>query len=82
MWRYTVLLFCFLLEFHILRQEEAFVSLNDKAATLKKILGRIPNEIYDRRRFLETIKLVDNVEYNVHSYMYYVITYTLENLRH
>jgi len=38
------------------RTEEVFVDLNRKAANLKKILSRIPDEIADRRTFLETIK--------------------------
>ncbi|KAK2145033.1 hypothetical protein LSH36_708g01135 [Paralvinella palmiformis] len=52
-------------EFHILRQEEAFKTLNERANTLKKILGRIPDEIHDRRRFLETIKDIANAIRNL-----------------
>lgn len=52
-------------EFHILRQEDQFKILNDKANTLKKILGRIPDEIHDRRRFLETIKDIANAIRNL-----------------
>lgn len=52
-------------EFQIMRQEDAFQELNTKAATLKKILGRIPAEIYDRRRFLETIKDIANAIRNL-----------------
>lgn len=36
----------------------SFVELNRKASALKKILSRIPNEISDRKIFLETIKEV------------------------
>ncbi|XP_013419705.1 programmed cell death protein 10 [Lingula anatina] len=43
-------------EFRIDRPEPAFQELNQQSATLKKILSRIPDEIYDRRKFLETIK--------------------------
>ncbi|OQV24705.1 putative Programmed cell death protein 10 [Hypsibius exemplaris] len=38
------------------RTEEVFQDLNRKASNLKKILSRIPDEISDRRLFLETIK--------------------------
>lgn len=38
------------------RSEEAFQELNKKSAALKKILSRIPDEITDRKTFLETIK--------------------------
>ncbi|XP_041979057.1 programmed cell death protein 10 [Aricia agestis] len=38
------------------RSEEAFQELNKKSASLKKILSRIPDEITDRKTFLETIK--------------------------
>lgn len=40
------------------RSEEAFQELNKKSTALKKILSRIPDEITDRKTFLETIKLV------------------------
>lgn len=43
-------------EFQVTRQEEPFRNLNDRALSLKKILSRIPDEIYDRKKFLETIK--------------------------
>lgn len=39
-------------------QSDQFVELNKRASTLKKILSRIPNEISDRKIFLETIKEV------------------------
>ncbi|XP_026757257.1 programmed cell death protein 10 [Galleria mellonella] len=38
------------------RSEEAFQELNKKSTALKKILSRIPDEITDRKTFLETIK--------------------------
>lgn len=40
------------------RKEGLFVDLNRRASALKKILSRIPNEIGDRKIFLETIKEV------------------------
>lgn len=40
------------------RTEEAFQELNKKSTALKKILSRIPDEITDRKTFLETIKYV------------------------
>jgi len=43
-------------EFQISRPEEPLRTLNDRAIRLKKILSRIPDEIYDRRKFLDTIK--------------------------
>jgi len=46
----------FVLEFLIARPEEALRLLNDRAVGLKKILSRIPDEIYDRKKFLDTIK--------------------------
>jgi len=43
-------------EFKCARSEEPFRDLNRKSASLKKILSRIPDEITDRKTFLETIK--------------------------
>lgn len=43
-------------EFQIMRTEEPLQVLNERAFSLKKILSRIPDEISDRKRFLETIK--------------------------
>jgi programmed cell death protein 10 len=43
-------------EFQISRPEEPLQTLNDRAISLKKILSRIPDEIYDRKKFLDTIK--------------------------
>lgn len=43
-------------EYLVTRDEEAFQSLNRCSVQLKKILSRIPDEIYDRKKFLETIK--------------------------
>lgn len=40
------------------RNDNSFIELNRRASTLKKILSRIPNEISDRKIFLETIKEV------------------------
>ena len=45
-------------EFQILGSDEPLVVLNERAVTLKRILSRIPDEIYDRKKFLETIKYV------------------------
>lgn len=44
------------LEYQVARNEEAFQTLNTCSVQLKKILSRIPDEIYDRKKFLETIK--------------------------
>ena len=38
------------------RSEEPFQELNKKSAALKRILARIPDEIAERKTFLETIK--------------------------
>ncbi len=38
------------------RPEEPFQELNKKSVALKRILSRIPDEIADRKTFLETIK--------------------------
>ncbi|XP_046587436.1 programmed cell death protein 10 isoform X1 [Neodiprion lecontei] len=43
-------------EYRLARSEDAFQELNRKSASLKKILSRIPDEITDRKTFLETIK--------------------------
>jgi programmed cell death protein 10 len=43
-------------EHRLTRTEDAFQELNKKSAALKKILSRIPDEITDRKTFLETIK--------------------------
>jgi len=40
----------------ITRPEATFQELNRCAVHLKKILSRIPDQIYDRKQFLETIK--------------------------
>ena len=45
-------------EYKLSRTEEPFQELNKKSAALKKILSRIPDEITDRKTFLETIKYV------------------------
>jgi len=45
-----------LVEYRLNRAEDAFQELNKKSAALKRILSRIPDEISDRKTFLETIK--------------------------
>lgn len=45
-----------IVEYRLNRSEDAFQELNKKSAALKKILSRIPDEITDRKTFLETIK--------------------------
>lgn len=43
-------------EYRLSRTEEPFQELNKKSSSLKRILSRIPDEITDRKTFLETIK--------------------------
>jgi len=43
-------------EFQIERKEVEFIKLGKKAQDLKTILGKIPMEIQDRSKFLQTIK--------------------------
>lgn len=43
-------------EYMIKRPEPEFQDLNEKAQALKQILGKIPDEIHDRVRFLQTVK--------------------------
>ena len=43
-------------EYRTTRSEEPFRELSKKSAQLKRILSRIPDEIIDRKTFLETIK--------------------------
>lgn len=45
-------------EYRLSRSEDAFQELNRKSSALKRILSRIPDEIIDRKTFLETIKYV------------------------
>lgn len=54
---FMLFFFSFLvIEYRLNRTEDAFQELNKKSAALKRILSRIPDEISDRRTFLETIK--------------------------
>lgn len=43
-------------DLQISRPEEPLMVLNERSVNLKKILSRIPDEIFDRKKFLETIK--------------------------
>lgn len=43
-------------EFAIQHREPEFKKLSDRAQSLKQILSRIPDEMHDRPRFLQTIK--------------------------
>lgn len=47
---------CACSEYLIERPEQDFQDLNNKARALKQILSKIPDEISDRVRFLQTIK--------------------------
>lgn len=47
---------CDAIEYRSSRSEDAFQELNRKSTALKRILSRIPDEITDRKTFLETIK--------------------------
>lgn len=49
------------IEYRLNRTEDAFQELNKKSASLKRILSRIPDEISDRKTFLETIKYDDDI---------------------
>lgn len=49
-------LYITVVEYKSARTEDAFQELNKKSASLKRILSRIPDEITDRKTFLETIK--------------------------
>jgi len=55
-------------DFQTLRPEEPLRVLDERASSLKKILSRIPDEIYDRKRFLETIKYIISFTYMFASY--------------
>ena len=54
-------------EFQIQRSDPdgAFNALNDRALHLKQILSRIPDEIYNRTRFLGIIKSVDSALHDI-----------------
>lgn len=54
-----------MIEYRLNRSEDAFQELNKKSAALKRILSRIPDEITDRKTFLETIKWVIFLFYDV-----------------
>lgn len=54
-------------EFMIDRPEQEFQDLNDKARALKHILSKIPDEINDRVRFLQTIKWVWAARVHTHT---------------
>ncbi|XP_038050599.1 programmed cell death protein 10-A-like [Patiria miniata] len=43
-------------EYMLRRKEDVFEKLNEQAKELKKILARLPDEIGDRPKFLQTIK--------------------------
>lgn len=53
-------------EFMIDRPEQEFQDLNEKARALKHILSKIPDEISDRVRFLQTIKWVKHAADRMH----------------
>uniref|UniRef100_A0A8D3DJP7 Programmed cell death 10b n=1 Tax=Scophthalmus maximus TaxID=52904 RepID=A0A8D3DJP7_SCOMX len=65
-------------DFMIDRPEQEFQDLNEKARALKHILSKIPDEINDRVRFLQTIKdiasaikeLLDTVNNVIKKYQY------------
>lgn len=52
------------MEYRSARSEDAFQELNRKSTSLKRILSRIPDEITDRKTFLETIKYINIYIYN------------------
>ncbi|XP_064639728.1 programmed cell death protein 10-like [Lineus longissimus] len=52
-------------EFQIDRSEDIYRTLNVKSRALKKILSWIPDEIHDRKKFLETIKDIANAIRNL-----------------
>lgn len=60
--------FLIVVEHRLNRSEDAFQELNRKSATLKKILSRIPDEITDRKTFLEIIKYVF-ISYNTSAFL-------------
>lgn len=54
----VILCIIIVVEYRSARSEDAFQELNRKSTSLKRILSRIPDEITDRKTFLETIKYV------------------------
>lgn len=72
--RYVLSLFA-VVEYRSARSEDAFQELNRKSTSLKRILSRIPDEITDRKTFLETIKCVNILIYNfIYTYREYSIS--------
>ncbi|XP_013782032.1 programmed cell death protein 10-like [Limulus polyphemus] len=59
------------------RPEDAFQELNKKAYSLKKILSRIPDEINDRKTFLETIKEIASAIKKLLDTVYEVSTFII-----
>ena len=57
-WLVLLLMMLSGIEYRSSRTEEPFQELNKKSVALKRILARIPEEISDRKTFLETIKWV------------------------
>ena len=55
-------------EYTLRRQEKEFQILNKQAKELKKILARLPDEIGDRPKFLQTIKWVKRFNSLIDSY--------------
>lgn len=77
-------------EFQIFRPEEPLMVLNERSISLKKILSRIPDEIFDRKKFLETIKyevlykfyLYENFCLFILQYLYSAFRDISKELRH
>lgn len=69
-------------EYKSTRSEDAFQELNRKSTSLKRILSRIPDEITDRKTFLETIKYVFEIVYynNVKHFYFNIYVYKINIL--